>query len=142
MFYKHGNTTKSGPNSPTYGSWYRMIRRCTDEKYERFQKYGAKGVKVCDRWLEFANFLEDMGERPDGHTLDRIDAKKGYSPDNCRWATPLEQALNRSSTVMVTYAGEELCLKHAAEAAGVPYSTVQNRMYRGWPQERWLEKRV
>ena len=72
-----------------------MRRRCASPKAASFKYYGARGIKVCDRWRKFENFLADMGERPDGIQIDRIDANGHYEPGNCRWATPTEQRHNR-----------------------------------------------
>lgn len=87
-------------NSPTYVSWKSMISRCYRPLDASYVRYGAVGVSVCDRWRDsFAMFVEDMGVRPDGHTLDRIDNAKGYEPSNCRWATREAQSANRASTL-------------------------------------------
>jgi len=72
-----------------------MKTRCTNEKDNNFNFYGGKGIKICERWWLFENFLEDMGERPPGKTLDRINPDGNYTPENCRWATPKEQTKNR-----------------------------------------------
>jgi hypothetical protein len=85
--------------SPTYRTWDAVIQRCTNPKSESFPSYGGKGVSVCDRWLDFNTFVADMGERPDGCTIDRIDGSGNYQPDNCRWATPTIQRINQSIRV-------------------------------------------
>lgn len=80
--------------SPTYNSWTNMIRRATHEKDPRYPNWGGRGIKVCERWLDYRNFLADMGERPPGTTLDRIDNDGNYEKENCRWADALQQYQN------------------------------------------------
>jgi hypothetical protein len=95
---RHGHCL-NGENTSTYHTWQGMIQRCTNPNAPAYEDYGARGITIEDeRWYDFVNFLEDMGCRPEGRTLDRIDFNRGYCKQNCRWATPAEQTANRCGT--------------------------------------------
>lgn len=81
--------------TPTYKSWEMMIQRCTNPNFDSYEYYGGRGIKVCKKWLDFRNFYADMGDKPEGKSLDRIDVNKNYEINNCKWSTQSEQLINR-----------------------------------------------
>ena len=133
---RHGHT-RVGFSSRTYTSWQSMRQRCENPKATKYPAYGAKGITVCDHWSVFDNFLADMGERPDGHTLDRIDGKGNYEPSNCRWATPSEQQSNISTGNFVSYKGEIMRITDLSRLLGIQVNTLSYRISRGWPEAEW-----
>ncbi len=137
----HGHSA-GGKQSPTYYSWSAMTYRCSNPNHKYYSRYGGRGITVCDRWKSFENFLLDMGERPDGKTLDRIDGKKGYCPENCKWSTPKEQQRNRENNSLVTYKGKTFCVSEWAERIGMKCSTLRERFNRGWSIKDALIKPV
>lgn len=123
---KHGHT-HGHKHSRTYNSWAQMKSRCLNPQVKDFKDYGNRNITICDRWKDsFENFLEDMGERPKGLTLERIENSKGYSPDNCKWATRLEQSRNRRNSIRCTYKGKTLSISEWAEIIDVKYDTLHN----------------
>ncbi len=129
---KHGHAGKHG--SIEYKIWGSMKQRCNYPGHRSYSRYGAKGIRVCPEWEDdFERFLADMGPRPSSeHSIDRIDGAKGYSPDNCRWATRIEQGRNKSSNQKILYQGREITVAEAAEISGSSHSTILSRLKRGW----------
>lgn len=135
--HTHGHTT--GGFSPTYHSWSSMIQRCTNPKRRAYPRYGGRGIMVCDRWMVFENFLEDMGERPAGLTLERVDNDGNYEPGNCIWATRRTQNRNSSQVVRVTLGGETRPVVEWCEIIGISINTVRCRVKKhSWTYERAL----
>lgn len=114
-------------------SWRNMKSRCLNPKATGYDLYGGRGISVCQRWREsFWNFLEDMGTRPDGTTLDRIDSNGDYEPANCRWAAWETQANNKNDNVLLLWDGEQKTISQWARELDVLPNTIQYRLYRGW----------
>lgn len=116
-----------------------MRQRCNDRKSTNYPMYGGLGVKVCERWNDFLNFIADMGERPANTSLDRIDGRGHYEPLNCRWATAKEQARNRRGNKLGTHNGVTAPIATLAERCGQPVRRVYRRLSDGWTLERALE---
>lgn len=131
----HGHTPR-GVRSPTYISWQSMIARCTNPKTNGFQRYGGRGISVCREWSGedgFTRFLADMGERPAGTSLDRVDHAGHYCPENCRWATVQQQRSNRHNSVLITQDGRTMSAADWARELGVHRNNVLRRNKRGAP---------
>lgn len=119
-----------------YNSWYSMKQRCTNQKKDNYPEYGGRGIKICSRWIDsFDNFVEDMGLRPEGTTLDRIDSSGNYEPSNCKWSTYSEQTLNTTATHWIDDNGEDICLSYFAKKYGIPATTIKHRIKNGLPLE-------
>ncbi|CAG4889223.1 hypothetical protein R69919_00688 [Paraburkholderia gardini] len=134
----HGQARK-GMVSAEYKTWQEMRKRCENPKVEFYRHYGGRGIKVCDRWQDFENFFADMGSRPSAdHSLDRYpDVNGNYEPENCRWATDLEQSNNRRNTPFIEYQGRTQSISDWARELGVKYYSLRNRIVNlGWPVEK------
>lgn len=139
----HKNTTHGNRFTPEYNVWYKMNRRCNDPRMKEYKTYGGRGITVCERWKDFAAFLEDMGSRPTPkHSIDRIDNNLGYCKDNCRWTTQLQQARNKQNTIFLTYRGETRCITEWAEVLNISKYVLCCRYHSGWDHERLLSTPV
>ena len=128
----HGHCGSVRKASRTYTTWRGMMQRCTNPTHNRWERYGGRGITVCERWLKFENFLADMGERPPGKTIDRYpDTNGNYEPGNCRWATAGEQSNNRRSNRTITVGGVTRTMAQWARALGMKYQTLGNASHRG-----------
>ncbi len=126
--------------TPTWHIWQGMIQRCRNPKNPSFKNYGGRGIKVCERWMDFDSFLADMGQRPAGMEIDRFPDNDGdYEPGNCRWATDAEQSRNNSRNVRLEYQGETKVLSDWASERGMAATTLWARLFKlGWTLERAL----
>jgi hypothetical protein len=116
-----------------YQSYNHMMDRCYNESHPHYKSYGGRGIKVCDRWREsFQSFLEDMGNRPDGTSLDRRDGDGDYSPENCKWATQVEQNNNRRNNLMLTIYEKTMTAGQWARIADIPFRKIHKRKRAGW----------
>lgn len=119
---------------PLYGTWQNMIQRCTNENHPQWKWYGARGIKVCDRWRSsYAAFADDMGPKKSGQSIDRIDNNGNYAPGNCRWVNRFDQARNQRTTRFVTIEGVQYCAADLANMAGVKTDTIISRVSEGLP---------
>lgn len=124
-------------NRGAYKSWQKMRDRCgKDKTYHARARYVGRGITVCERWQSFDNFFADMGPRPAGASLDRIDNDKGYSKENCRWADRRTQTLNSTHARFIEFRGRKMCLKDWARESGVNYITLWERLDSGWDFEK------
>lgn len=132
-------TTHGMSKTQTYKSWSAMKDRCYQKSHKEYQRYGARGITVCKRWRDsFEYFFKDMGERPPGHSIDRININKGYSPSNCIWSTSEQQANNRRNNRIIKFESEVMTLARWAKKTGIKYGTLHSRLKMGWSVDRAL----
>lgn len=133
------NTRHGLANRPEYSAWKAMRTRCSNPNVNNYHNYGARGIKVCDRWNDFAAFLSDMGPRPTPkHTIERKDSNGNYEPSNCHWATRRAQNNNTRKNVHISCDGQTLTVSEWARRKGLGYSCLLWRITQGWSPERAL----
>lgn len=142
-----GNTRHNGYGTRLYGIYYKMKARCYNPNYPERKYYGARGILICDYWLGahgFEHFREwsELNGYSDSKSIDRIDVNKGYSPENCRWATPKEQSCNKRNNIFITMNGKTQCLHEWCEELKFPYGTVLARIRSGWSIEEAFSKNI
>ncbi len=135
---KHGHNRRGNP-SKTYTTWGSMISRCKDNKRKDYGRYGGRGIKVCKRWEKFKNFLADMGEKPKELTLERVDNNKGYSLNNCKWATVDEQANNKRNNILISYKGKTQNATQWANELNIDREILYDRKKAGFTDKQIIE---
>lgn len=141
------NTKHSGCQERLYRVWSSMLNRCNNPNEFAYKWYGARGIKVCNEWLDYATFRQwalssGYDDSAETHmcSIDRIDGNGNYCPENCRWVDAKAQSNNRKSNVLLTYKGKTQTMMQWAEETGVPYQRIQQRLNRGWGVQRAIEQ--
>ena len=115
-----------------------MKQRCFNPNEPNYHHYGGRGITVCERWMNFKNFLEDMGERPEGMSLDRINNDGDYEPGNCRWVDQRTQLRNKRTNVFLEHEGRRMTVQDWSKETGICFSTLRRRIKMGWPSHKVL----
>lgn len=135
----HGHA-RPGQRTRTYTTWQGILQRCTNPNYHKYPTYGGRGIRVCDQWQGehgYENFLRDMGEAPEGMSIERENNNGNYEPGNCRWATRAEQARNQRSNIRIEFRGRSMILVDWANEIGITYGALKYRL-KNWPIEKAL----
>lgn len=124
----------------TYIIWQGMKQRCFDKKSKNYSKYGGRGITMCKEWREdYLIFLKDMGEVPEGKSIERIDNNGNYEPSNCKWATIKEQARNKRNSLIINYKGQSKHLLDWCEELNLSYNLIRDRLRKGWETDKAFE---
>jgi hypothetical protein len=139
---KHGLSSRDRSKThEDYNIWQAMRDRCKNPNNKHYKNYGGRGIEVCQRWDDFKKFTEDMGKRPKGYSIDRIDNNKNYCPENCKWASIAEQNRNKRDNIILTFNGKTMCAKDWATELGLSSGQVITwRLNKGWTLEEALTK--
>lgn len=135
--YKHGWT-----GTKEHQAWRDMLGRCYNPNAQKYADYGGRGITVCERWKEFTNFIEDMGRKPEGYSLDRINNEGEYSPENCRWTSKSQQNGNKRCSIRLLVNGEYVTLYDLSVSTGMSIEALRTRVKRGWSVERILTQPI
>lgn len=136
------SVTHGMSKTPTYKTWCCMIARCENPNDSRYKDWGGRGIKVDQRWKSFENFLADMGVKPEGKSIDRINNDGDYTKGNCKWSSNKEQSYNRRSNVLLIAQGKTLTLHEWSVITGIDEETIRARVKRGWTHEKALTSPV
>ncbi len=136
------NTTHGLSRTTIYRKWFHMLQRCNEPTSVHYHYYGARGIKVCERWHKFENFFSDMGFPPEGMSLDRINNDGDYCAENCRWATRQQQAVNRRRAVKLTHNGMTLTISEWARALDLSVSALRDRISQKFPAEKLFARNL
>ena len=132
--YQHGMA-----HTKIYSIWSGMMARCYNPKRKLYQYYGARGITVCKRWHNIHAFHADMGEPPEGASIERKDNDRGYTPKNCTWADRNRQANNTRANLVIECNGVRMTAAQWARTLGIPYNTIRHRLHHGWPKNMVLK---
>lgn len=136
QFLTHGHSSSHGIQTPTYKSWGSMLQRCLNPNNPAYYNYGGRGIRVCEQWRVFANFLKDMGEKPSADfSIERKDNDGNYEPGNCKWSTRVEQNTNQRRNLFFTIRGKTGCLSELIKHFGVNKCRTRARIELGWEPE-------
>jgi len=141
MKLTHGQSRRRTGQTRAYQTWRSMLKRCLSPNDKQYKNYGGRGISICEEWKVFQNFFADMGHPPTGMSLDRRDNNSHYRKDNCRWATPKEQANNRRASIRhrISYIeinGEKRAIREVEKSLGLSQGALWHRLKSGWSIEK------